>query len=277
MMNKPAMILTLDCIGDFRDWLSDRGLLDRTIRAYCSDVRIFFADLGLSSLLPSDLDQAVRRWLTRSRNLVAPATIRRRAASLREFSAWAELGKILNNYKMPVTQPQIPHPLPGLKDDLTALLNGCVTNNQRALVALLGHEGLRIGEALTLPIADIDVQKKTLRVVGKGMKVRTLPITRICFDNIAAAYIEAVSEGRKTIIAYSDRAARIFITQLGRECGIPREISSHDLRATFATLAYRESGNNIRLVQYWLGHSSIQTTQLYVGISNDDLLAAGEF
>jgi len=207
---------------------------------------------------------------------VSASTTRRRAASLKAFGKW--LGEpVLDEYKLPVVKNSNPHPLPGLKKDLDALLKHCKNNNHRALIALLGLEGMRLDEALNLELQRINVRDMIIEVWGKGNKERTIPITALAWEYIAPQYIDQKISDKTHLVEYSDRGARSFITELGVKAEISRPISSHDLRATFATLAYAASGNNIRLVQAWLGHSDVTTTQLYVDVKMEDMRKGGEF
>lgn len=153
----------------------------------------------------------------------------------------------------------------------------CRDNNQRALIALLGLEGMRLHEALELRLDRILIQDMIIEIWGKGNKERTIPITNLAWGYLAPRIIEQRLAGKQTLIEYSDRGARSFITELGVKANISRPVASHDLRATFATLAYAASGNNIRLVQAWLGHKDINTTQIYVGVKMDDMRQGGEF
>ncbi len=177
---------------------------------------------------------------------------------------------------MPPLEEQIPHPLPGLDKDLQTLLNLCWTDEQRALVALLGLEGLRLFEALGIKTSDIDPNTMMLTVWGKRSKRRTIPITPRAWTYLAPAYLMAVISGRELIVVYSDRGARNFITDLGAKARLSRPISSHDLRATFATMSYA-THKDIQALRIWLGHDSIETTQMYVAIAIDALRAAGVF
>jgi site-specific recombinase XerD len=79
-----------------------------------------------------------------------------------------------------------------------------------------------------------------------------------------------------TLIPLEDRNARALITGIARRSGIITTVSSHDLRATFATTVYDKT-KNIRLVQSLLGHASVNTTMAYLGIDNDQARAAVEF
>jgi integrase/recombinase XerD len=208
--------------------------------------------------------------------MVSAGTTRRRAASLRKFGMSLNI-KILEETKLPVVGEREPHPLPGLKTDLDNMLDACTTDNQRALIACLGLEGMRLHEALGLELDKMDMKKRTMRIWGKGAKVRTVPITERALDYIAPQYIVRTIGRFSTLIDYSDGGARAFITALGEKAGVERPVSSHDLRATFATLAYEASSHDIRLVQAWLGHSSIVTTQGYIGTKMEDMRDAGNF
>lgn len=274
-------LLSIASIEPFRQWLLGQGRSTNTVRAYCSDVRMLFQACPTSSFPKEQLSSLVADWLNRTKREMQPATSRRRMAALREFSEWSGQERILPKYSLPTMGQAYPHPLPGLLSDLIALQNECKTNNQRALIGLLGYEGLRLHEALAITPSDFrlspDGSDDRLDVWGKGSKLRTIPITKRAWDVISPQYVEALACGRDTVIVFSDRGARNFITELGRRARLSREISSHDLRATCATLLYQTSGNNIELVRKWLGHAHIQTTTGYVGTSMDEMRQGGNF
>lgn len=177
---------------------------------------------------------------------------------------------------MPPLGDHIPHPLPGLDDDLTSMLHNCKTEEQYALIGLLGLMGLRLFEALGVAPEDINVKEMTLTVWGKRNKKRVLPITSRAWSYISPAYLTAVIHKRNRLVNYSDRGARNFITELGARVGVSRPIASHDLRATFATLSYAKH-RDIEALRIWLGHDSIETTRMYVAIAIEVLRQAGEF
>ena len=176
---------------------------------------------------------------------------------------------------MPPIGDHIPHPLPGLGEDLESLIARCRTEEQLALIGLLGYMGLRLFEALGMTIDDINVKEMTLTVWGKRGKRRVLPITPRAWECISAAYCTALINKQKNLIIYSDRGARNFITELGAKVGISRPIASHDLRATFATMSYAKH-RDIEALRIWLGHDSIETTRMYVAIAMEVLRTTGE-
>jgi integrase len=210
------------------------------------------------------------------KKILSPKTSRRRLASLREFGNYAGQATLLPRFKLPSSGSTIPHPLPELEVDLQKLLDGCKTDMQRALIALLGLEGMRLHEALDIDVKDFDLNEMTIAVWGKGDKTRIIPITEKAWEYLAPRIISAMLANSPKLITYSDRGARTFITELGVSAGVSRPIASHDLRATFATLAYNHC-QDIVLVQAWMGHSDVNTTQGYIGTKIEDMRKAGEF
>ena len=81
---------------------------------------------------------------------------------------------------------------------------------------------------------------------------------------------------KSPLIPLEDRNARALVTSIGARAGIKGPVSSHDLRATFATELYNKT-HNIRLVQTLLGHASVTTTQAYLGIDMHEGVKAVEF
>jgi integrase len=185
-------------------------------------------------------------------------------------------GDILQDITLPVPAKAIPHPLPGGIRDLRALLGVCKSDQHRALVGCLGFEGMRMCEVLTLRPRDIDMHDKTLRIWGKGSKVRVVPFTKKAQELILPVYLDKIFiDPKAPMIEYSDRHARAIITQMGVAAGISRPIASHDLRATFATLAYAKT-RDAKAVQNWLGHASGDTTAIYIEVPMDTLRIVGE-
>lgn len=150
-----------------------------------------------------------------------------------------------------------------------------------ALVDLLFATGMRVGEVSALDIKDFLAQEAVFRVQGKGGRDRlafavdekTLRIqqehlrARIQIDTTSSALFLNASGTRLSTQGISN-----VIAQLRREAGIQRHITPHMLRHTVATLLLR-NGVDIRVVQEFLGHASIATTQRYTHISKEHLIS----
>lgn len=182
-------------------------------------------------------------------------------------------GPVLPHYNAPNIGQRVPHPLPRLEEDLAALMLVARTAEERALIACLGYEGMRMHEALALQVSKIDLAAGSIDVIGKGDKERRIPITRNASEYLIPQVIDALVKGRTGLLTLFDRNARNIITTMGERAGISRPISSHDLRATFATVVYRDT-KDIRLVQVLLGHADISSTQVYIGLTFDQMKEA---
>lgn len=141
----------------------------------------------------------------------------------------------------------------------------CVNPEQEALIGACGYAGLRVGEALAFKTDWLDTHDMVITVRGKGDKERIVPCSDRAWSAISRAYILAM-QGDGRLIHMPDRTARHTVTYLGRQARISREISSHDLRATYATIM-SDQGVNIRVIQELLGHSSVTSTEIYTGVN----------
>lgn len=214
-------------------------------------------------------------WLNLTRTTAAPKTTGRRLTTLKQFAKWTGR-EVLADYSPPTPGPSAPHPIPEGPEGVDRMIRAATNSRQKALVALCGFAGLRVAEALSIRTSDFDLQDMTVSVRGKGDKTRTVPVSNRCWSGIAAAFVVAQSEREQRLVAYQDRAARQIITTLGKRAGLTRRVTSHDLRATFATAVY-DATLDIRVTQQLLGHESVETTQLYTGISQEKMQKAVDF
>jgi len=149
-----------------------------------------------------------------------------------------------------------------------------------ALVDLLFATGLRVGEVSSLNLGDFAVADSCFRVKGKGGRDRlafvvdeqTLQIQRehvklrsSMASESPALFVNACGERLST------QGIANIISQFRKDAGIERHITPHMLRHTVATLLLR-NGVDIRVVQEFLGHASIATTQRYTHITKDHLI-----
>jgi integrase len=139
------------------------------------------------------------------------------------------------------------------------------------LMVRLGEKcGLRAMEIAAIHTRDIEQDELgyTLRILGKGAKVRMMPLT----DDFALEILDRpagfVFPGK-----VEGHLSPAYVSRLVSKV-LPPGVTAHKLRHRFATKAYRGSDNNLRAVQELLGHSSVSTTQVYAGIGDDQLRQA---
>jgi site-specific recombinase XerD len=198
-----------------------------------------------------------------------------------------------------------PPPVPRLSQrDAAALLDGAgrrgsggpvseaLALRDRALMEVLYGSGLRRQEACDLVLAGLDFEHETLRVVGKGGRARTVPLT----EPAVAALRAWLAAGRPRLVAgrAHQAAARapVFVSRSGRPLDgsavyrvVARELrragragGPHLLRHAAGTHLLEgpggRDGAHLRVVQEVLGHASLATTQRYTGVTTKAMQAA---
>lgn len=259
-----------DATEALQTFLSLRGRSAATHKGYLSDIRMMWQEMQLETIPLDDLEGIAARWLNSKKRLIAAKSTGRRITAVKALGlAYKRI--ILVDYSAPTPPRMDPHPLPGGQADLKKILEACDLTEHEVLVTLTGCCGERISEARAQVPDDFDLQARKVKIIGKGDKVRIVPVSDFAWRILLPVIVGMKLDGRgdEPMIAMGDRAARGLITALGVRAKISRAISSHDLRATFATEAYLNT-KDIRAVQYLLGHASVTQTQLYV----DSLLSA---
>lgn len=282
--------------GFCRYLISERGRSEHTVRAYESDVTQlldFALSSGAASLQELDLG-ILRGWLGElSSSGQARSTLARRAATARSFTGWALREELISeNPALRLKAPKKEKTLPGvlrssqLEDLFTAMQAAAaegepVALRDRAMVELLYATGVRVGELSGLDIDDLDPDRRTLRVLGKGNKERTVP-----YGLPAALAVDDWLRRGRPALSVPDSGPALFLGKRGRRVdqrqvrGVVAELldalpdtsatGPHALRHSAATHLL-DGGADLRAVQEILGHSSLATTQLYTHVSVDRL------
>jgi site-specific recombinase XerD len=130
---------------------------------------------------------------------------------------------------------------------------------------------LRISEAVTLPISAVDSKQMLVRIIGKRNKERILPLTESTLQMLRQVWKTHRSRrwlfpSRRLMTHLSDASARAAFSQARKACGFEASFRPHSLRHSFATHML-ERGVDIRIIQILLGHSSLQSTQIYTHIT----------
>ena len=265
--------------------LAAARLAPRTVEAYRRDLNALADWLGRP---PSSVTtQELERWIAELRgDGLAPATIARRIASVRSFlrhlvlvgsapvNAAAEL-------ELPRRVRRLPRTLsPGEAERLIEASAGTTPRSLRdaALVELLYGAGLRVSEAVSLEKAGIDLDRRLVRIVGKGDKERVVPVGRQAVE----ALRRYLARGRPHLDrkhrpelflnaqggALTRAGAFLILRRLAAKAGLePERVHPHLLRHSFATHLL-EGGADLRSVQEMLGHADLSTTELYTHVTD---------
>lgn len=285
-----------DALEGFIDHVRDeRGRSVHTVRAYrgdVSDLLAFASTLGVSE--PTGLTLAhLRGWLAeQSSRSASRATLARRAAAARAFTAWCtRRGLVAADVGARLASPTVSRTIPTVLDaaQASAVMDHAgvaadegspIAQRDRAIVELLYATGMRVAELCAVDSGDVDDSRATVRVVGKGDKQRIVP-----FGLPAAAALRDWRAVRSLVASTPEgpvfvgarggridpRTVRRVVHRLTAGAGGP-EVAPHGLRHTAATHVL-EGGADLRTVQELLGHSSLSTTQRYTHVSVERLRA----
>jgi integrase/recombinase XerD len=141
----------------------------------------------------------------------------------------------------------------------------------RGCFTLIYAYGLRINEAVTLPVTAVDPKQMVLRVIGKRNKERALPLTESILEMLRDVWKTHQSQrwlfpSQRIITHLPDATARSAFNKARNECGFDTGFRPHSLRHSFATHMLKQ-GVDIRLIQILLGHSSIRSTEIYTHLT----------
>lgn len=235
----------------------------RALINFTGDIPVKLVDFGV-----------VRSWKLTLEAGRSAETVRNYIIKLRVVLAY------LNKLNIPCLDPNL-IPVPKRTDkvpifltpeDITKLIDSTRSARNRALISLLYASGIRVSELCRLDRGDL--RDYSFTVVGKGGKAR------LCFYDLRAdTYLRLYLAGRK------DNNPALFVSLLNKQritpgnvqeifklarkrCGIAAK--PHTMRHSFATNLLKNNAN-MRYVQEMLGHSSLQTTQMYTHVVNNDL------
>ena len=294
------------CAADLRDKLerwqeylrSEKQGSPHTLRAYTSDISHFisflFNHLGTTPGL-DDLSQVsirdFRSWMSRkAMDGTSNASRARSLSGIKSLLTWLDKQGIMHNAAInTVRSPKLPHKLPRPlhEDQAIEVIENAdlleakdwIGKRNSALFMLLYGCGLRIGEALSLNLADMP-HDSFLRVMGKGSKERQVPVIQLVEDTLII-YLKACpypddepkralflgSRGKRLNQGVAQRAMR----QVRGSLGLPENATPHALRHSFATHLL-QNGANLREIQELLGHASLSTTQRYTELNAEEMM-----
>ena len=151
----------------------------------------------------------------------------------------------------------------------------------RAILEMLYGTGVRVSELASLRVADLNMEEGYVRTLGKGNKQRIVPVGRAAISAVERYFSDSrarlLGSRVSPYLFVSRRGSRLtrqsfwlLLSRYGKFAGIPKRITPHLLRHSFATHMLAR-GADLRSLQMMLGHSDISTTQIYTHVANDRL------
>ncbi len=272
--------------------LIEKGLSDKTIESYSSDLTRFLEFLEKNSIrnLSETDTPIILRYLIALRNAGLSARSRaRHLVTLRGFYRFlTHEGMIEHDPVRIIDFPKAGLKLPDVLSiqeikDLLSLADASKPQGARdgAMIELLYAAGLRVSELIGIKLQGVNLEAGFVRVFGKGSKERIVPIGLYAKERIDHYIVNARSQLLKKKISHF-----LFITRLGKpmtrqgfwklfkryvlKAGINKNITPHTLRHSFASHLL-EGGADLRSVQLMLGHIDISTTQIYTHVAREHL------
>ncbi len=268
-----------------------RGLAEKTVEAYGSDLLFFREFLGELGASPGQIDEhALFLYMVHLRRKGHKNTsLARNLSSLRGFFDFLVQERILTSSPAALMDsPKLARKLPEVlsRDEVTALLERPAMSvplgfRDRTMLELLYACGLRVSELVSLAVPDFDPQAGLLRVLGKGSKERYVPL-----HESAVSFLLAFLRQWRPL--FSPKTDTVFLNRSGLglsrqgvwkllrryalEAGINRPVSPHTLRHSFATHLL-EGGADLRTLQILLGHSDIMATEIYTHVQSARMVA----
>ncbi len=211
-------------------------------------------------------------------------------SSVRSFLKFLMKEKLITELKLQPVKLSFSKPLPKALPlqkliEMLALpdINTPKGKRDRAILELFYSSGLRVSELTELVSTDVNLQEAWVRVLGKGDKVRMVPVGAMAIQTIQ----DYITNGREKLTRKKN-LRHLFVSSQCRkmtrqtvwhmiktyalQVGISAKTSPHTLRHSFATHLL-EGGADLRSLQAMLGHASVSTTQMYTHVSKKHLHA----
>ena len=267
----------------------ERNLSPKTCDAYKRDLNDYLNYVKKEKILKiSQMD--IRNYIRKLNNQgLAPSSISRRFSSIRSYHKFLTSEKLMvENPTLILSSPKSPKKLPVVisEHEISEIIK-CIDDEShfgkrdKAIIEMLYSCGLRVSEICELELSNLFLDDDLIRVFGKGMKERLLPIGKR-----AKVYLNNYLMHVRPNFNKRGQSSSVFLSRNGKALtraminkilnrwsslsGISKSISPHTLRHSFATHLL-EGGADLRFVQALLGHSDITTTQIYTHLDKEHL------
>jgi site-specific recombinase XerD len=167
-------------------------------------------------------------------------------------------------------------PRPLSEGDMTKLIEGSTTVQQRAMMEVFYGCGLRHEELRMLNVEDVDLEAGVIRVIAKGGKEELKPLAGMALEALRL-HMASLPQGPLWICPkfkgrISQRCIRNHIKRLAVEVGVAGRVHPHRFRHSFATHMINH-GAGLEQVKTLMGHASIQSTMIYTEVATEKLHA----
>lgn len=271
----------------------EEGLnIKSTIPDYKDDFKVFLKYFPTIKTVDDLNDELIDDFIyEQSLNDLKSSTISRRISTIKNFFLFLENEKIATNLVKEVILPKKEKHIPTFLsiDEIKNLLSVFdetkpTEYRDKTMVLVMYSAGLRVSELINLEKRSINFEEKLITLKGKGNKERFVPLNYMALEYLNNYLSQnknnkVFSKSKYLFINKKDGkplTRQYFFVELNKyakRAGIDKKISPHTLRHSFATHLL-ENGADLRVVQELLGHSKIETTQIYTHLSTKKILDA---
>jgi integrase/recombinase XerC len=264
------------------------GRSERTRQAYVRDLRKLQGWFGRDVQVATVEPDILARFLANGNGRQAALTVNRTKTALRVFFRFlTDAGYLADNPARLIRSTPTNRRVPGYLslDEAKRLLSaipssdGLIARRDRTMFSLLLGTGIRLGSLVGLNASDVNLAQRTITIRAKGGREETVFLNpQLC--RLLGHYIEVAGavDGAPLFCSRSGtrlggRQVQLRLKHWVKAAGIPKPVSVHWLRHSFATRLYSQTGD-LRLVQRALGHRHITTTEIYVRVEDKALRKA---
>tara|TARA_B110000263_G_scaffold196283_1_gene174814 strand:- start:596 stop:1492 length:897 start_codon:yes stop_codon:yes gene_type:complete len=282
-----------DHLEKFYNYISsEKGYSQNTLDSYSNDLKLFSYFLENQKILfwSNVKHDDINNYFEKINGNLEKSTIKRKHASIKSFFVFLYKEKLnKKNVFEEIRSPKISSPIPKplMINEITSIIDFSrdteIDFRNTCLYMLMYAAGLRVSEVIGIRLGEIDIENQTVKVTGKGKKQRILPIYKNASKKIDH-YIKQIrpyflkNESYNALL-FSNRKSKPLTRQYvwkslkkkSIDVGITKNVYPHMIRHSFATHLL-EGGASIRHVQEFLGHNSIESTQIYTKIPNQKLI-----
>jgi integrase/recombinase XerD len=240
-----------------------RGLSEKTKQAYLAINRDF---LTFSNKEPDVVTRDdIRNYLANmiSKRKQAPRSINQARSALLFF-----YNEVLQKSFATIKIPKIKQSLPEVLtiQEVKDIIDCCGSTKSKLALKLLYGTGMRVSELVNLKMTDIEPEQGIAWVrEGKGGKDRMILLPKSIIKDLPKNHTYVFENQDRPL---SERSIQLMVKRAAKNAKIAKKVTPHTLRHSFATHLL-EAGNDLRTIQDLLGHSSLQTTQIYTHISSE--------
>ncbi len=267
----------------------EKGLSDNSVASYKSDLIDFIEYFDLD--IPALTNDNIIKYLLDLQDIgLVNSSIARKTSALKNFFLYL----IEENIPLKIKIEEIPsisynRSLPdviSVEEMFTLLdsidLSSPLTYRNKTMLELMYSTGIRVSELLDISVHDVSINESNLLIHGKGNKQRLLPIPKTTMEYllhyIKITRFKLKKDKATDTLFLNNRGGKMtrmgfwkILHKCALKAGISKHISPHTIRHSFATHLL-EAGANLRVVQTLLGHSSLDTTQIYTNVNINYLI-----